>query len=76
MQNALSWEPDMPPLVQKPFLTQDIHLAKVTSVNDPDGLNRVEIKLLSHSGSPQQDGTLWARVAVPCAGNNKGARED
>jgi len=63
----------MPPLAQKPILTQDIHLAKVTSVNDPDGLNRVEIKLLSHSGSPQQDGTLWARVAVPCAGNNKGA---
>jgi len=63
----------MPLLAQKTFLTQDIHLAKVTSVNDPDGLNRVEIKLLSHSGSPQQDGILWARVAVPCAGNNKGS---
>ncbi len=63
----------MPPLTLKPILTQDLHLAKVTSVNDPDGLNRVEIKLLSHSGSPEQDGTLWARVAVPCAGGSKGA---
>jgi len=60
-------------LAAKPVLTQDLHLAKVTSVNDPDGLNRVEIRLLSHSGSAQQDGTLWARVAVPCAGSGKGA---
>jgi uncharacterized protein involved in type VI secretion and phage assembly len=58
---------------QKPILNQDIQLAKVTSVNDPEGLNRVEIRLLSHSGSPRQEGTLWARVAVPCAGSNKGA---
>lgn len=58
---------------RQPSLTQDLHLARVTSVNDPDGLNRVEIRLLSHSGSTQQEGTLWARVAVPCAGGNKGA---
>ena len=60
-------------LVQKPHITQDVQLAKVTSVNDPEKLNRVEVKLLSHSGSPQQEGKLWARVAVPCAGSNKGA---
>jgi len=60
-------------LAQKPSVTQDLHLAKVTAVNDPDGLNRVEIQLLSHSRSTQQGGTLWARVAVPCAGGNKGA---
>jgi len=58
---------------QQPILTQDLHLAKVTSVNDPDGLNRVEIRLLSHSGPTRQEGTLWARVAVPCAGSSKGA---
>lgn len=57
----------------KPAITQDIQLATVTSVNDPEGLNRVEVRLLSHSGSPQQEGTLWARVATPFAGNNKGA---
>lgn len=60
-------------LIKNPNITQDIQLAKVTSVNDPEGLNRVEIKLLSHSSSPQQDGKLWARVATPCAGSNKGA---
>jgi uncharacterized protein involved in type VI secretion and phage assembly len=58
---------------QQSILTQDLHLAKVTSVNDPDGLNRVEIRLLSHSGPARQEGTLWARVAVPCAGGSKGA---
>ena len=57
----------------KPAITQDIQLAKVTSVNDPEGLNRVEVRLLSHSGSPHQNGTLWARVATPFAGANKGA---
>jgi len=54
-------------------LNQDLHLAKVTAVNDPELLSRVQIRLLSHSSADQQDGTLWARVAVPCAGGNKGA---
>jgi len=63
----------MLPLLQTPGLSQNLQLARVTSVNDPEGLNRVEIELLSHSGSPQQEGKLWARVAVPCAGGNKGA---
>lgn len=58
---------------QPPPVTQDVQLATVTSVNDPDGLNRVEVQLLSHSESPQQEGVLWARVATPCAGPNKGA---
>lgn len=56
-----------------PQMTQDLQLAKVTSVNDPQNLNRIEIELLSHSGSPRQEGVLWARVAVPFAGANKGA---
>ena len=57
----------------KPSIGQDLQLALVTSVNDPEGLNRVEVRLLSHSGSEQQEGTLWARVATPFAGANKGA---
>ena len=57
----------------KPDIGQDLHLATVTSVQDPDGLNRVQVELLSHRGAPQQDGTLWARVATPCAGGRKGA---
>ena len=60
-------------LAQSPSITQDLQLARVTSVNDPDNLNRIEIQLLSHSGSPRQEGKLWARVATPFAGANKGA---
>ena len=60
-------------LAETPQITQDLQLAKVTSVNDPQNLNRIEIQLLSHSGSPRQEGVLWARVAVPFAGADKGA---
>jgi uncharacterized protein involved in type VI secretion and phage assembly len=60
-------------LAETPQITQDLQLAKVTSVNDPQNLNRIEIELLSHSGSPRQEGVLWARVAVPFAGADKGA---
>ena len=60
-------------LADTPQMTQDLQLAKVTSVNDPQNLNRIRIELLSHSGSPGQDGVLWARVAVPFAGAGKGA---
>jgi len=63
----------MQALANNALITQDVQLAKVTSVNDTEGLNRVEVELLSHSGSPQQVGVLWARVATPCAGSGKGA---
>lgn len=56
-----------------PQITQDLQLARVVSVNDPQRLNRIEIELLSHSGAPRQAGRLWARVAAPFAGANKGA---
>jgi uncharacterized protein involved in type VI secretion and phage assembly len=48
-------------------------LAEVTDVNDPEGLNRVQVKLLNYDGFDNQNGTLWARVATPFAGNNRGA---
>ncbi len=60
-------------LTESAPITQDLQLAKVTSVNDPDRLNRIQIELFSHSGSPRQEGRLWARVAAPFAGDNKGA---
>lgn len=60
-------------VAHNPYITQDVQLAQVTSVKDREGLNRVQVELLSHSGSPQQEGTLWARVATPFAGANKGA---
>ncbi len=47
------------------------HLATVVNVTDPLKLSRVQVALLA----PDADGTapLWARVAVPFAGNNRGA---
>lgn len=56
-----------------PLLHGGSYLAKVVSVNDPEGLSRVQLRLISFDGPEQQDAPLWARVAVPFAGNNRGA---
>ena len=48
-------------------------LGVVTDVADPDGLNRVKIKLLGYDGFDSQESEHWARVAVPFAGANRGA---
>jgi len=56
-----------------PQLQGGSYLAKVVSVNDPEGLSRVKIRLLSFDGSDEQDAEIWARVAVPFAGNDRGA---
>lgn len=49
------------------------YLAEVVSVNDPEGLARVQIRLLSFDGVGDQDAPVWARVATPFAGENRGA---
>ena len=49
------------------------YLAEVVSVQDPEGLSRVQIRLLSFDRVEQQDAEIWARVAVPFAGDNRGA---
>ena len=48
-------------------------LAEVVSVDDPDSLSRVQIKLLSFDQVGNQDAEIWARVATPFAGDNRGA---
>jgi phage baseplate assembly protein gpV len=52
---------------------EQVQLAEVTAVNDPDGRNRVEVRLHDLSGPEGQEGTLCARVATPFAGNERGA---
>lgn len=47
------------------------HLAKVTKVNDPESLGRIEVQLLGPD--PDGEAKIWARVAVPYAGHNFGA---
>lgn len=49
------------------------HLALVVSVQDPDSMSRVQVRLLGFDGVDGQDAPLWARVAVPFAGNDCGA---
>ena len=49
------------------------YLAEVVSVDDPENLSRVQVRLLSYDGVGDQDGPIWARVAVPFAGSNRGA---
>jgi uncharacterized protein involved in type VI secretion and phage assembly len=47
------------------------HLARVVSVEDPLGLSRVQVQLLGSDAD--NDAPIWARVAVPFAGDNYGA---
>ena len=47
------------------------HLAKVTSVQDPLSQGRVQIQLMG--ADPDRAAPIWARVAVPFAGDNYGA---
>jgi uncharacterized protein involved in type VI secretion and phage assembly len=49
------------------------YLAEVVSVEDPDRQTRVQIRLLNCDGVDDQDGPIWARVAVPFAGADRGA---
>jgi len=51
--------------------TSACHLAKVVDVQDPNNLARVKVKLLTLDG--EGDAEIWARVAVPFAGPNRGA---
>ena len=56
-----------------PMLHGGSYLATVVAVNDPEGLGRVQVRLISFDGPDQQNAPLWARVAVPFAGPGRGA---
>jgi uncharacterized protein involved in type VI secretion and phage assembly len=56
-----------------PMLLGGSYLAKVVAVNDPAGISRVQIRLISFDGPDTQDAPIWARVAVPFAGDNRGS---
>lgn len=49
------------------------YLARVVSVDDPDGLTRVQVRLLNvPAATSDADCAVWARVAVPFAGASYG----
>jgi uncharacterized protein involved in type VI secretion and phage assembly len=49
------------------------YLAEVVDVKDPQGLARVQLRIISYDGLANQDAPVWARVAVPFAGSKRGA---
>ncbi len=56
-----------------PLIGPAAYLATVVSVKDPDNLNRVQVRIYNCDGNTDEDAPVWARVAVPFAGGNKGA---
>lgn len=59
--------------IASPGLFQSHYLGEVVSVRDPQNLARVQVRLFSFDGPANQDGPVWARVAVPFAGADRGA---
>lgn len=60
-------------LAPPPGVFNACYLAKVVAVDDPDNLSRVQVRLHNYDGVAEQDAPVWARVAVPFAGDNRGA---
>jgi uncharacterized protein involved in type VI secretion and phage assembly len=56
-----------------PGLFHAAYLAIVVEVKDPAGRAQVKVRLLACDGVSDQDGPIWARVAVPFAGSKRGA---
>jgi len=48
-------------------------LATVTSLDDPEQRNRVQVRLCAFDGATQQDAAMWARVVSGFAGDKRGA---
>ena len=55
-----------------PGLFHGTYLAEVVDLDDPENLSRVQVRLLNFDGVDDHDGPLWARVALPFAGDNRG----
>lgn len=52
---------------------QAAYLARVVGIDDPDGRNRVQVRLYAFDDVEGQDAPLWARVVCPFAGADRGA---
>jgi uncharacterized protein involved in type VI secretion and phage assembly len=59
--------------IRLPGLFSGGYLAEVVSLDDPDQRARVQVRLLNFDGVDGHDGPIWARVACPFAGDNRGA---
>ncbi|HEU4325857.1 MAG TPA: phage baseplate assembly protein V [Roseiflexaceae bacterium] len=57
----------------QPGAVHGAYLARVVSVDDPERLARVQVRLLTVDNAEGQNAPVWARVAVPYAGPGRGA---
>ncbi|GAB4191724.1 MAG: hypothetical protein OHK0022_05590 [Roseiflexaceae bacterium] len=57
----------------QPGAVHGAYLARVVSVDDPERMARVQVRLLSVDDAEGQNAPVWARVAVPYAGPGRGA---
>jgi len=65
---------DRPGFLSRPQAwLQAAYLAQVVSLDDPDGRNRVQVRLIAFDECTNQDAPLWARVVCPFAGKDRGA---
>jgi uncharacterized protein involved in type VI secretion and phage assembly len=55
------------------MLAAGAFLGTVVSVQDPQQRNRVQVRIYNVDGATGQDAPVWARVAAPFAGNERGA---
>lgn len=61
------------PVFDRPAsLLQAAQLAQVVAIDDPEHLNRVQLRLLAFDAIADQDAPLWARVVAPFAGDQRG----
>jgi uncharacterized protein involved in type VI secretion and phage assembly len=54
------------------MLSTGAFVATVINVQDPSNLNRIQVRNFNIDGINDQDGSVWARVAVPFAGDKRG----
>jgi uncharacterized protein involved in type VI secretion and phage assembly len=57
----------------RPWGLNAAYLATVVNVADPEKLARVQVRMLAVDGPEGHDAPVWARVAVPFAGGDRGA---
>lgn len=58
--------------IPTPGLFHGAHLAEVVNLDDPEQLARVQVRLLNSDGVDDHDAPVWARVATPFAGDDRG----
>ncbi len=66
---------DRAPFIERPIgWLQVPYLARVVKLDDdPEKLNRVQVRLIAFDGFTGQEAPMWARVVCPFAGKNRGA---